>query len=100
MVKKALAGEPENTSYLDTYAWILFLRHDYKPALEYIEKAINSAENDEEELTGELLEHYGDILFMNGQPEKALDCWRKALELNPTSELLRKKVDHKTYFYE
>lgn len=100
MVKKALAGEPENSSYLDTYAWILFLRHDYKPALEYIEKAMNSAENDEEELTGELLEHYGDILFMNGQPEKALDCWRKALELNPTSELLRKKVDHKTYFYE
>ncbi|MDD6140645.1 MAG: tetratricopeptide repeat protein [Bacteroidales bacterium] len=101
MVKMALAGEPENSSYLDTYAWILFLRHDYKPALEYIEKAINAAEEaEEEELTDELLEHYGDILFMNGQPEKALDCWRKALELNPQSELLRKKVDHKTYFYE
>ena len=44
--------------------------------------------------------HYGDILFMNQQPEKALEQWQKALELNPDSDLLKRKVENKTYFYE
>lgn len=98
MSKRSIDIEPENSSSLDTYAWIMFLKRDYKTALEYIEKAMENA--DSERNNAELLEHYGDILFMLGRPDEALEQWKKALEENPDSELLKKKVDHKTYFYE
>ena len=32
--------------------------------------------------------------------EEALEYWKEALKLEPENELLKKKVKHKTYFYE
>ncbi len=90
--------EPDNTSCLDTYAWIMFIKRDYKTALEYIEKAVEL--RDTTGNNGELYEHYGDILFMLGRPEEALEQWEKALKDKPDSDLLKKKVENKTYFYE
>ena len=45
------------------------------------------------------MEHYGDILFMNGQPEKALEWWEKALKLDPERDVLKRTVENKTYFF-
>lgn len=94
--KEVIDANSDNESYLDTYAWICFKMKDYKKALEYIEKTIEVTE----EVSAVLYEHYGDILFMNGEPKKALEQWKKALELDPNSEMLKKKVKNKTYFYE
>lgn len=93
---RTVTEDPENTSYLDTYAWILFKKKDYKKALEYIEKAVKI---EGAETTSVLLEHYGDILFMNGEPEAALAQWEEALKKGPDNELLKKKVKYKTYFF-
>ena len=95
MSAKAVNAAPNNATFLDTYAWVYFKKGDYGLALIYIEYALK---NDDSE-NAELLEHYGDILFMNGQPEKAVECWEKAQKLNPDSELLNRKVKNKTYFY-
>lgn len=91
-----VTDDPENTSYLDTYAWIMFKKKEYKTALEYIEKALKI---EGEKATSVLLEHYGDILFMNGEPEAALAQWEQALKLQPDNEMLKKKVKYKTYFF-
>ncbi len=99
MSKEAVDGDPDNVSYLDTYAWICFLKRDYKQALEYMKRALDGADG-EEDSSAEMFEHYGDILFMNGDPDGALVEWKKALKLNPDSKLLKRKVDNKTYFYE
>lgn len=48
----------------------------------------------------EIYDHAGDIYFMNGEPERALYFWKEALALDPTNEKIRKKVDHRTYFFE
>lgn len=88
--------EPENPTYLDTYAWIYFKKGEYSLALTYIRSAINYSQNEE---SAELLEHFGDILFMNGFHEEAIPQWERAFELNPESELLQKKVKHKTFFF-
>jgi len=50
--------------------------------------------------SSDVFEHAGDIYFMCGEPAKALDFWKKALELDPEREILQRKVKHKTYFYE
>ena len=93
----AVRANPDNVSNLDTYAWIFFKKRDYKLAQLYIEKALDSAEK--EDLGAELFDHYGDILFMLGEPEKALENWEKALSLSPDNELIARKVKFKTYFY-
>lgn len=87
--------EPENDNSLDTYAWIMFKKKDYVRAKEYIDRAIECSDGN----SAELWEHAGDIYFMNGEPEQAVEFWKKAIKLNPDSELLQRKVQHRTYFY-
>lgn len=88
--------DPQST-YLDTYAWILFKEGSYKEALDYIETAV---EKDGSSVSAELLSHFGDILFMNGRSEDAVEQWEKGLKLDPSDRLLKKKVEGKTYYAE
>ncbi len=99
MSKESLDLEPENPTYLDTYAWILFKKKDYKEALEYQMKAVAAAEA-AGEMAGEFYHHLGDILFMNHRPDEAVENWKRALDLEPDNELLKKKVANKTFFFE
>lgn len=92
----AVKDDPENPIFLDTYAWVFFKKKEYKLALAYIENAIKNSKEE----SAEILEHYGDILFMNGQFEKAVENWEKALKLDPKSDILQRKVKYKTYFIE
>lgn len=100
MSRKAIEQEPENETYLDTYAWVLFKKKEYKEALEYQRKALEAAEAAGTADNAEFYSHLGDILFMNHEPHEALENWEKALELEPDDELLNKKVTHKTFFFE
>ena len=87
---------PDDATSLDTYAWVLFKKKDYTQAQVFIQKALdNTAEPSEE-----LFEHAGDIYFFTGDHAKAIEYWEQALELAPDNELLKKKVKHRTYFYE
>ncbi len=87
--------QPENSTSLDTYAWVFFKKGDYVLAKQYIDAALNYSD----EPSSELFHHAGDIYFMSGEPDKALEYWNQAIELEPDDELLQKKVKHKTYFY-
>ncbi len=87
--------EPENANSLDTYAWILFKKKDYERALHYINEALKHSENP----SVEVYHHAGDIYFMAGDPDKAVEYWEKALEIDGSDELLQRKVKHQTYFY-
>ena len=39
---KAVRANPENSTYLDTYAWVLFMRKDYALAKFYMETAMKN----------------------------------------------------------
>ncbi len=99
MARQAIGLDTDNDTYLDTMAWVLFKKKEYKEALEFQEKAIEIAEQ-KGEPAAEFYNHLGDILFMNHNPEGALENWKKALKLEPDNELLKKKVTHKTFFFE
>lgn len=96
MSARTIKEKPDDATSLDTYAWIMFKKKNYVEALAYIEKAMANSED----LSEELCHHAGDIYFMNGEPKKAVEYWEKALKYNPDNELLKRKVHHKTYFYE
>jgi tetratricopeptide (TPR) repeat protein len=94
MCKVLMTIAPENSTYLDTYAWVLYKNGDYKDALEYIEKAIKGTES------GVVLEHYGDILFKLNRKDEALEAWKRAKEFEDASELIDKKIEDKILYEE
>ena len=101
MSVRTIQAEPENVTYMDTYAYVLFKKKDYRLAKFYIEQAISIAkaqEQDEATVMKDLYEHYGDILFMNGEFDQALEQWQLALAQAPDDQLLQKKIQHKAYF--
>lgn len=96
LIEMVIENKPDDPTSLDTYAWVLFKRASYDKALEAMDKALAG----EDEPTAEMLEHAGDIYFMARKNQEAVEFWKKALELDPDNELLKRKVTHKTYFYE
>ena len=89
MSAKTIVEDAANPTFLDTYAWVFYMRKEYTMAQLYIEMAINN----EEQPTSELFEHYGYILLANGDKQKALEQWRKAIELKPDNEQLVKQIE-------
>ena len=71
-----IKAEPKNPTYLDTYAWILFMQKRYEEARKYIDLTL---ENDSD-TSAVLLEHAGDIYYHVGEKEQAVAFWQQALE--------------------
>lgn len=88
--------EPDNATYLDTYAWVFFMQGNYTLARIYIESAMSKDTTD----SPELIDHYGDILFMLGETEKAFEQWKLAKEKGKESEILDLKIKEKKYIEE
>jgi predicted Zn-dependent protease len=88
MISVCIRKEPDNTTYLDTFAWVLFKRKEYSKALEPMEKTIRLSKDP----SGEVLEHYGDILFMNNRPEDARKAWEMAKGKPEASDRIDDKI--------
>ena len=82
MSYRTVKAEPNNSTYLDTYSWILFEKGKYTEARIYIEQALKNGG----ETSQVILEHCGDIYYKLGDRKKALDFWKKADALGPESE--------------
>lgn len=98
MSYKTVKAEPKNATYLDTYAWILFMQERFEEARIYIDQAVacdtDSVQNDV------ILEHAGDIYIMLGNEEKALDFWQRAIESGSESPMVPRKMKEKRYLRE
>jgi tetratricopeptide (TPR) repeat protein len=88
MIEIAIAADPDNPSYLDTYGWVHFKLGNFSEAKKYLEKAI--------EVAGErtvMLDHLGDVMFKLGDVQKAKMLWQKAYDLDNTNVTLKSKID-------
>ena len=54
----------------------------------------------EEEKSAEVVEHCGDIYYMVGEVEQAVDYWKQALELGSDSKTLKQKIEQRKYIRE
>lgn len=97
MIETVMKSETDNPTSLDTYAWVLFKRKDYAKAREIIDRTLQLTP--EADISADVLEHAGDIYFMDGEPDEALNFWKEALKLSPDSELLQRKVRNKSYYF-
>ena len=90
---KTIKAEPKNATYLDTYAWILFMQGRYAEARVYIDQALQN----DSTIGAVVTEHAGDIYMMAGDMEGALDLWQKALKEDPGNKVLIRKIKRKKY---
>jgi predicted Zn-dependent protease len=90
MASQLIKNFPDNPSYLDTYAWVLYERGKYKEAKKALEKAIQSGQG-----TATHFEHYGDILFQLGDIDNAVKQWQKAKQKDGDNASLDKKISNK-----
>ena len=86
---KSNSLSPNNATFLDTWAWILYKREEYADALIKIEECLKYSLTE----SYEILEHYGDILLKNGREEDAIEQWKKAQLAGNQSPELNDKIN-------
>jgi tetratricopeptide (TPR) repeat protein len=86
-------NNPDNPTFLDTHAWVLYTRGRYKEARKAIERAIETGK-----ATATHFEHYGDILYKSGDIDGAVQQWEKARGLNANNETLNKKIANRKIY--
>lgn len=95
MSYKTIKAEPKNSTFLDTYAWILFMQDRFAEAKIYADQAVT---NDTDSVqSAVILEHTGDIYACLGKVNDAVDFWKKAVKSGGDSALLKRKIELKKY---
>src|SRR5690606_11080844 len=94
MAQKANELQPNEATFEDTYAWVLYQAGRYEEAREWLEKALNHGGITE----GTTLEHYGDLLYQLNRKDEALEYWIQAREAGDAAENIDKKIaDHQLH---
>lgn len=104
MSYRTIKAEPDNRTYTDTYAWILFIQGRYSEAHHYMDLVV-SPDSTETSLLQDpfthssILEHAGDIAWFCGEQDRALWLWQLALQRGDgdATAALPKKVKKKKY---
>lgn len=91
MSGKTVELEPNNSTFLDTYAWILYQQGNYTLAKLYIDKAVSNMKEDEE--SDVIYDHAGDIYSALNDKGKALEMWGKALSVNSENADIKLKIE-------
>lgn len=87
MISRALALSQNNSTYLDTMAWVLYKLGRYDEAKKYMQQALSL----DRQRSAELALHYGDILHALGEEFMAKTYWRKALERGADKEEIERR---------
>ncbi len=88
LAASVVKASPDEPTYLDTYAWILYKRSAYSLAKVYMERALGKS--DEE--SSVYYEHYAYILKALKEYDAAIEAWRKALEHGADADLVSREV--------
>ena len=94
MSRKTIIAEPDNFTYIDTYAWVLFLLERYEEAKVYADKLIS----ERPDISSVEYHHCGDIYAKCGDIDRAVECWQKAVEAGDDSKILKKKIRKRKYY--
>lgn len=89
LVRRAVALDPDNGSYVDSLGWAHFRLGEYDRARTYLERATRLAPED-----ATVHEHLGDVYVALGELDKARATYRRALELDEeNAEQVRRKLE-------
>lgn len=90
---KAIELSPKSPVYLNTNGAILLSLKKYADALKVLERAVVV-----DYTNFEILENYGDALFLSGNTTDALEIWRESQKAGNNSKVLIKKIENQAYY--
>ena len=93
LILKVIDKFPDNSTYMDTYGWVMFQLGEYEEA----EQILFNAVIKDGERSGEILEHYGDVLFKLDNKKKAITFWKKAKATGEHSKELIQKINENKF---
>ncbi len=88
MSARAIYLEKGNSTYLDTFAWILYKLGRYEQARTHMRQALSLDRTE----SAELPLHYGDILFVLGERFMADTYWKKAMEMGADKQAIEQRL--------
>ncbi len=91
MSAKAVKSEPDNATFLDTYAWILYNQERYAEAKMYMDATLKNVANDS--VSADVWEHAADIYYKVGEHEQAAGFLQKAIEAGGDKDALTRKIN-------
>ncbi len=91
MSKITIDKEPENSTYLDTFAWILYKMGRYVEAKGIFKQAMIYGGKD----NADILDHYAETLFKLKEYDLAFIYWDQAKVLDPSLGIDKKIIERK-----
>ena len=103
-IQRALKVDPKNGAYLDSMGWVYFQQQRYSDAMRFLKLALKAEESrlnkietafrtaDQLENLSIILDHVGDAARALGNIHEALEHWRRAADLNPGNDSIRRKL--------
>ncbi len=89
LIRKALGLRPNYPAYLDSLGWWYYRKGDLAGAARELRRALERIRREE---AAEVYDHLGEVMLKSGRPEEAVNAWEAALELDPSLEAIRAKI--------
>lgn len=83
LVKRALDITPDDPAVIDSLGWLYFRQGDLTQARQYLERAWAAFKDPE------VAAHLGEVLWLQGEQQRAREVWRRGLSRDPDHRVLR-----------
>lgn len=87
LIARAVALRPNEPAYIDSLGWVEYRLGNHARARTLLEQAFSLMPDDE------VAAHLGEVLWVMGEREAALETWGEGLALNPDSDVLAETMD-------
>ena len=82
LIGKALELNPDDPAIIDSMGWVQYRLGNHSEAVKYLQRALEQLPDHE------IAAHLGEVLWVQGNREQALQVWRDGLKNNPQSEII------------
>lgn len=82
-ISRAFELKPDSYAILDSMGWVLYRLGNLEEALRYLRQA-HEMQHDHE-----IAAHLGEVLWVSGKRDEAIEIWERALEAFPDEPMLR-----------
>ena len=96
LIRKANDMEPGNSAFVDSLGWLLFKQGKYTEALTELlraEKLLRDEQPTPEPGDAEIYDHIAQTAEKLGQHDKALEYWKRALDVGPEVPAIRERAE-------
>ena len=87
LIRRALELTPDNPAVVDSLGWIYFRMGDFGQARPLLEKAFAMMKDHE------IAAHYGELLWLTGEQQRALEVWAEGLQQTPDSPIIERTLE-------